>query len=110
MAGVTQDDLDRLERRLSEASDQRIADLKAWLQVAIAPAIQQSRGWDIVAKALQPSSLVLLVVLAAVLIGGPPVAVAVVQGYLPKVPGGTVQINSNNAPEIEPIATPPLGE
>ena len=52
-------------------------------------------------KALSPPTLALLVVLAALVIGGPPVAIVVAQAYLPQPPGsGNVQINSNNAESL----------
>jgi hypothetical protein len=105
MAGITQDDLDRLEERLGK----RIDTMQATVTTLLAPLTQQSRLWDIVGKALTPTTLVLLLVGLAILIGGPPVAMAVVNRYLP-AQVGNVQINSNNEAPAEPLVAEPSPE
>ena len=93
-----------LELRLAAASDQRISDLKDWLKVTLEPALKPSRGWEVALSLLTPKTLGLLVAGLAILVGGTPVAMMIVDRYLPPAVQGNVQINSNNE------ATPPPEE
>lgn len=97
---VTPEQLEALEERIGV----RIDDMKDTMRTLLAPVTASNKmseacvkmGFETVQMALRPSTLVLLIILCALVIGGTPVAMAVVQGYMPKPPAANVQINSNN--------------
>lgn len=81
MAAVTREDLDELEERVCT----QIAALSATVNAALTQQGRNSEaciklGFETLQKALQPGTLVLLIVLAALLLGGTSGALAIAQG------------------------------